>query len=158
MENEVGESVPWTPLARQRAFHYLTNSATDRAIWGGKMNTSVPVLADAGNKYPGKVFNSMTWKALPSILGIRDRIALYGGVVAEGFDIPCGPGNLLFGVSVRQNIGRVETPAAQPLETPELVKTIATHVDEGDAHSSRHAALSLVGRQRRTASRPHQAH
>ena len=50
VENEGGASFPWTPLDCQQTFHYLMNSATGEAIWGGRMNTSLPGLVDAGNK------------------------------------------------------------------------------------------------------------
>ena len=83
VENEVGESFPWTPLARNGNCQYLMTLATNTAIWDGKMNTSFPELVDTGNMYPVRVPNSKKWKVLTSILGPGDELALYCSVVVH---------------------------------------------------------------------------
>ena len=123
-ENEANATVPWTPFAVQRNFHSLMHRATDKAIWGGRMNANIPTLAAAQNVCADEASNAKVWTTLPSPSDNRDQFSFYRSVAAERFDIDCAPRSSSFGVRARQNIGGIGKPAVKLLDLPELVKAL----------------------------------
>ena len=127
VENEGNAKYPFTFLARESILHFLLDTAKPNAIWGGKLNCSLPGLAEAATRYKGK-----PWIIRPSVAGDRDSLVLHRGVDVEAFDMPCGSDATFFGVDIRVDLTCAEKPSKETLQQPQLAKDLAAHADEDD--------------------------
>ena len=174
VDNEGNAMYPMTFLARENVLRFLLAKAGPRAIWGGKMNSSLISLTEAATRHFEKAMSALPasssvakpaivtsvsagagWSVLPSVTGHRDALALHRGLQAEGFDIPCS--SLLatfFGVTVRVPAGCVEKPtrvyADETNSVPQLAKHIQSYADQrqtqGDERTQEivHAMLQFL--------------
>ena len=149
VENEGSANVPLTAFARQTIIKFLMKEANDRAIWGGKLNSSIPSLTEAARQREYSAYHDSnerneqsttgnTWAVLPSTTGNPEQLALYRSVKVEGFDIPCAKHATFFGVVLLSDAGCVAKPTDpqdvlqnQP-EAQQLVQNLATHANQGD--------------------------
>ena len=156
VENEGSPKFPLTALAREEIAKFLMKEASDRAIWGGKFNSSIPSLTEVARKREYSAHHDWNegyeesttgnaWAVLPSTIGAPEQLALYRSVTVEGFDIPCAKHATFFGVVLISDSGCVAKPTdpapdsgcvAKPNDpapaAPQLIQNLATHANEGD--------------------------
>jgi hypothetical protein len=144
VENEGNAKFPLPCNARETIAKFLMNAASDRAIWGGKLNTSLAILQLAGvpSRYSGpqrqteatdqEATNSKAWTVLPSSSGEKRQMALSRNVAAEGFDIACVTHAAFFGVAVaRPASDQSNDSRFQPIpEVTKFVTRLTKLVDE----------------------------
>ena len=128
VENEGNAEHPLPFFARDTILKFLLDSAKPNAVWGGKINCSIPRLAEAAARYKGRA-----WAIQPSVTGGPDSLALYRGVgEVECFDVPCRKPATFFGVVVRVESGCVGKPAEAALKPSQLATDLATHAEASD--------------------------
>jgi hypothetical protein len=142
VENEGSSKFFLTAYAREKITKFLLKEASDRAIWGGKLNTSIPSLEAAGRltvysdwhnhdwQLARESATGNAWTVLPSTTGVFGQLALYRSVTVEGFDIPCAKHATFFGVVVKSDADCVAKPAGPTSKATELVADLATHADQ----------------------------
>jgi hypothetical protein len=133
VENDDSSKFLLTAYALEEINKFLLKEASDRAIWGGKLNTSIPSLEAAGRptvytgwhnhewQRTGRTQESATgnaWTVLPSTTGVVGQLALYRNVTIQGFDIPCAKHATFFGVVVRQDADCVAKPTGPTSKAP----------------------------------------
>ena len=134
------ERFPLSAHVRQKLAHFLMDSASKRAVWGGKLNSSIPSLQEAGETYANQGTPNKSWAILPSGTGTRDEVVLYRDVFVEGFRLPCSEPSTFFGVVVQCDSNCVEIPIP---EAPQLVKELAKYADD-EADRGRDASAEIV--------------
>lgn len=143
VENEGSAKFPLTAFARQTIAQFLMKEASDRAIWGGKLNSSIPSLTEVARQREYSAHHDLNegyeesttgnaWAVLPSTTGAPEQLALYRSVTVEGFDIPCAKHATFFGVVLISDSGCVAKPTDPAPEAPQLVQNLATHANQGD--------------------------
>ena len=129
VENEGSANVPLTAFARQTIIKFLMKEANDRAIWGGKLNSSI---YNDLNERDEQSTTGNTWAVLPSTTGTPEQLALYRSVTVEGFDIPCAKHATFFGVVLFSDSGCVAKPTDPAPEAQQLAQNLANHANQGD--------------------------
>ena len=86
VDNQGSTKFPLSVMIRQTIAKFLLTEAGDRAIWGGKFNSSIPALQRASREYKESATGN-GWEVLPSTMD-QVQLALYRSVTVEGFDIP----------------------------------------------------------------------
>ena len=129
VENEGSANVPLTAFARQTIIKFLMKEANDRAIWGGKLNSSI---YNDLNERDEQSTTGNTWAVLPSTTGTPEQLALYRSVTVEGFDIPCAKHATFFGVVLFSDAGCVAKPTDPATEAQQLAQNLANHANQGD--------------------------
>ena len=143
VENEGSPKFPLTALAREEIAKFLMKEASDRAIWGGKFNSSIPSLTEVARKREYSAHHDWNegyeesttgnaWAVLPSTTGAPEQLALYRSVTVEGFDIPCAKHATFFGVVLISDSGCVAKPTDPAPAAPQLIQNLATHANQGD--------------------------
>ena len=168
VENEGNAIYPLTAWNHSGICRFLLESAAPTAVWGGKMNLSLPFLEDEGRRYEAASGRHEAWTVLPSRTGTRDALVLHRGLGTdcdvEGSDLPCAKLATFFSVSVSMDSGRAQKPttgsvsmgsgrAEKPTtgrgekrQTSQLALDLASHADEGDEDTKEtvHALLRFL--------------
>ena len=125
VENEGSANFPLTAFARQTIIKFLMKEASDRAIWGGKLNSYIYHDLNESDE------QSTTGWVGPTN-GNPEQLALYRSVTVEGFDIPCAKHATFFGVVLFSDSGCVAKPTDPAPEAQQLVQNLANHANQGD--------------------------
>ena len=139
VENEGNAIYPLNPWARQSICQFLLSSAAPTAVWGGKMNFTLTLLADEGDCHVVSGGGDEAWTIIPSRNSTRNALVLHRGLGTycdvEGIDIPCAKLATFFSVSISLSSGRAEkltTGCDEKRQTSQLALDLSSHADEGD--------------------------